>query len=121
MLEKLHEIDEATKTLIWYAFIGITSGVVEVSTKENKNKTNFEKFCVILTALSFAVFLTPTVIWLIEINFNITIPNGVCYGIGFAVSKVGEKTFVIFTKTMKAIDWVTFAQVFLDTFKNKKK
>lgn len=103
MSEKVEEV----KIITLYVIIGILSGVIEVGDTMHRNKTKFEKFTIGATAFCFAVFVTPTFIWLIEIYFNTSIPQNVNYGVCFFSGKFGERTLSLLMHITKKIDWKT--------------
>ena len=105
MIDKIETVVDGSRAIIWYIVIGIMSGIIQMGAKEHKHKSRFEKFCVWLTSFSFAVFVTPTFIWLIEIGAGVIVPESVKYGICFFSGQFGEKTLIVAMRVYKSFNW----------------
>lgn len=101
MIDKI----EGFKAISWYIVIGTVSGVIQMSAKEHKHKNRFEKFCVWLTSFSFAVFVTPTFVWLIEYTLKAEVPESVRFGICFFSGQFGERLLIFTMNIYRALDW----------------
>lgn len=118
MVDKIETIVDSSRAIIWYIIIGVMSGLIQMSGKEHKNKSRFEKFCVWLTSFGFAVFVTPTFTWIIEVWFNVVVPEQVRYGICFFTGQFGEKVLITTINIYKNFDW---KEVILTLLTKKKK
>ena len=101
MLEKFEEI----KAISMYAVIGIITGLIEIGTMGNKDISNFERFSIVATSILFAIFATPSVVWVLEVSMGSTMPEKVTWGICIVVSKFGEKALNIAVNICKTLDW----------------
>lgn len=95
------------------------SGLIQMSGKEHKNKSRFEKFCVWLTSFCFAVFVTPTFTWLIEVSFGVVVPDQVEYGICFFSGQFGEKLLIVSMNIYKNLDWKSLILTLMTKKKDK--
>lgn len=98
---------EGLRDVIWYIIIGILSGTIKMGGKEHKQKNRYEKFVVWLTSFCFAVFVTPSVIWIIENLSGLNVPSSVGYGVCFFTSQFGERLLIVSINIYRSLDWKT--------------
>lgn len=116
-----HNIVDGSKTLIWYFIIGVLSGIIQISHKDNMYKSPFERFCIVLTSLCFCMFVTPSLLWFLELKFNVIIPIPVSFGIVFFMSKFGEPLLSTILRIIKETKWSELMYNLLTVFINNKK
>lgn len=85
-----------------FLIIGALSGLIAMNSEENRKKSRWERFIIGLTGVCSAVFLTPLIVWLIQLCFESDVPHGAQLGIAFTVGQLGlEATKRIFNFIMK--------------------
>lgn len=85
----MKELSKFFSVDVSFAIIGILSGLIAMNSEENRKKSKWERFIIGLTGFCSAVFLTPLIVWIIEICFETTVPHGAQLGIAFTVGQLG--------------------------------
>jgi len=72
-----------------FLIIGAISGLIAMNSEEHRKKTRWERFIVGLSGFSCACFVTPVVVWGIELTSNVIVPPIVQCGIAFVIGQMG--------------------------------
>lgn len=98
----MKEISKFFSVDMSFLIIGALSGLIAMNSEENRKKSKWERFIIGLTGVCSAVFLTPLIVWIIELCFQTKVPHGAQLGIAFTVGQLGlEATKRIFNLIVK--------------------
>lgn len=67
------------------------------------------------------MFVTPTLLWFIELKLDVVIPIPVGFGIVFFMSKFGDPLLSVILRVIKNTNWSELLYNLLTVFINNKK
>lgn len=106
---------------ISFIIIGLISAFAMIRQEEHQYKSKGAKISIWLAGFCFAVFVTPLVIWIVEINIGLIMPLGAQFGACYVCSQFGHETIkMILRIDWRKIDWKGIFNTVKDAVRTKK-
>lgn len=102
---------------ISFIIIGILSAFIMMKDEKHREKTFLEKLAIWASGFGFAVFVTPLVIWIVEISLSRPMPAMPRWGVCFLCAKFGEEIIKLVIRADWKSIWEVLKSIKLPTLK----